>query len=461
MPERTRITMSRMSPETMPGMERAMIAALGTLVALAAVAMVATIPMLAALPVIAALPTLAQAQPASGGAEGGMCQALISPKIDVLAAKLAKAGAKGQAKVVDQFRAENAGGFPLVEDSLVTFVYIGKVALRACVPSDLNGWDTKGHEMSPLGEADLYYRTLKLPPDARIDYKFYVDNAWMLDPLNSRTVKGGFGDNSAFGMPAYVEPAEIAQAEPARRGTIVEHDFASKLMGNTRKVRVYLPAGFRGVATSEIPNGGGSPTESVDLRFASTYPVVFVQDGGEYLTLASMANVLDNLIARGVIPPVVGVFIDPMDRNYEYYLNTTYERMIIEEIVPFMRQTYDITREPAKTAIIGASLGGEIAVMIAVDHPEVFGKCGSQSGAFAIEDNQLINTIKRLSKKPVDIYLDCGTFEDLLSSNRTMRDALAAKGYRVRYQEFNEGHSWGNWRAHIDDMLTFFWGPQK
>jgi enterochelin esterase-like enzyme len=28
------------------------------------------------------------------------------------------------------------------------------------------------------------------------------------------------------------------------------------------------------------------------------------------------------------------------------------------------------------------------------------------------------------------------------------------------YREFNEGHSWGNWRAHIDDMLVFFWGEE-
>jgi enterochelin esterase-like enzyme len=429
--------------------------------AVAPLAAALAVGVLVMVPVLATLPALAQGQPASGGTEGGMCQMLVSPKIDVLAAKLAKAGAKGQAKVVDQFRAENAGGFPLVEDSLVTFVYIGKVALRACVPSDLNGWDTKGHEMSRLGDADLYYRTLKLPPDARIDYKFYVDNAWMLDPLNSRAVKGGFGDNSAFGMPAYAGPAEIVQAEPAKRGTIVEHDFASKLMGNTRKVRVYLPANFKQARVAELVQSVGGESVNRDLGFAGTHPVVFVQDGGEYLTLASMANVLDNLIARGVIPQVVGVFIDPMDRNYEYYLNSTYERMIIEEVVPFIRQTYDVSRAPAKNAIIGASLGGEISVMIAVDHPEVFGKCGSQSGAFAIEDHQLINMVTRSAGKPVDIYLDCGTFEGLLGSNRAMRDALAAKGYRLRYQEFNEGHSWGNWRAHIDDMLVFFWGPQK
>ena len=42
-----------------------------------------------------------------------------------------------------------------------------------------------------------------------------------------------------------------------------------------------------------------------------------------------------------------------------------------------------------------------------------------------------------------------------------MKAILARKGYDLKYQEFNEGHSWGNWRAHIDDMLDFFWGRRE
>jgi enterochelin esterase-like enzyme len=390
---------------------------------------------------VAALPPGAHAQPVA--AESGMCQALVSPKLEVLTAKLSKAGAKGAPKVVNDFISENRGHFPLIEDSLVTFVYSGKVVLRACVPSDLNGWDSRADEMQRMGEADLCYRTLKLPLDARIDYKFYVDNAWMLDPLNAKTVRGGFGDNSAFSMPAYVEPWEIAPADTAKRGKVEEHQFQSKIMGNTRTIRVYLPVGW---------SEAGSDAGKTGRR------AVFVQDGGEYITLGSMVNVLDNLISRGLVPPVVAIFVDPVDRNYEYYLNATYARMLVEEIVPFVRERYGVARDPAMTAIMGASLGGEISVMIAKDHADIFGKCGSQSGAFGVEEGLLVSLIKKSGKKHVDFYLDCGTFEELLESNRQMRDALTEKGYHLRYQEFDEGHSWGNWRAHIDDMLVFFWG---
>ena len=39
-----------------------------------------------------------------------------------------------------------------------------------------------------------------------------------------------------------------------------------------------------------------------------------------------------------------------------------------------------------------------------------------------------------------------------------MKQVFEDKGYPLQYLEVNEGHSWGNWRALIDDPLRFFWG---
>ena len=96
-----------------------------------------------------------------------------------------------------------------------------------------------------------------------------------------------------------------------------------------------------------------------------------------------------------------------------------------------------------------------------MDHSDIFGKCGSQSGAFEAGEGALFARIGEGPKVPVDFYLDCGTFGDLLDENRKMKGLLTEKGYNLKYQEFNEGHSWGNWRAHIDDMLIFFWGRRE
>jgi enterochelin esterase family protein len=37
---------------------------------------------------------------------------------------------------------------------------------------------------------------------------------------------------------------------------------------------------------------------------------------------------------------------------------------------------------------------------------------------------------------------------------------LSAKGYTYQYHEYHEGHSWGFWRAHIDDALEMFFPYQ-
>jgi enterochelin esterase-like enzyme len=384
----------------------------------------------------------------------------ISPKIRDLSGRTVGEGATKQANLITHFLDENKGRFPLIEDSLVTFVYRGRVALRVTVPSDINRWDTKANEMKRMGETDLYYLTLKLPRDARIDYKFHVDGLWMMDPLNEVAVSGGFGPNSAFGMPDYVWPPEIAEADSAVRGRIEVHQFDSKIIMGPRKIQVYLPKEYRPLYRKEAAYSDGGGTVEKDLGFAGTYPVVYVQDGGEYITLGSMVNVLDNIIGEGRIPPVVAVFIDPLDRNYEYHVNADYERMLTDEILPFIQERYDVSTDPAQNAIMGASLGGAVSFMIAMDDPEIFGKCGSQSGAFGIEDGRLLLMAEQGAKRDIAIYLDCGTFGDLTEENRRMNEILMKKGYRVTYTEFNEGHSWGNWRAHIDDMLVFFWGKE-
>jgi enterochelin esterase-like enzyme len=47
---------------------------------------------------------------------------------------------------------------------------------------------------------------------------------------------------------------------------------------------------------------------------------------------------------------------------------------------------------------------------------------------------------------------------DSAINNRNLRDILKNKGVQVQYFEVPEGHSWGHWRALLDDLLIFFYG---
>jgi enterochelin esterase family protein len=345
---------------------------------------------------------------------------------------------------VDEFMQEaSAAGFPFLEDTLAHFIYRGTISSSIGVAGDFNGWNPGTDRMTSVAGTDFYYLTRTFELDARLDYKFVIEGSpqqWILDPLNPNTIMGGFGPNSEVAMPGYVQPEEIAYMAGIAHGTKETFSFQSTILGNSRSVSVYLPPGY-----ADNPSG--------------SYPTLYVNDGGEYLTLASMDNVLDFLLDKGKIEDVIVVFVTPVDRNSEYWLNSDYRDMIVTELVPHIDSEYRTIDSPSERGIMGASLGGLISVYIAYEHPDVFGFSAGQSGAFWINSNQIIQMVSSGPAKDIRFYLDWGTYEDTIQqSNYDLRDVLLAKGYSFTQYEYHEGHSWGSWRAHTDDILRAFAG---
>ncbi|MBU1881830.1 hypothetical protein KKA08_07315 [bacterium] len=327
---------------------------------------------------------------------------------------------------------------PLTWDTTAIYLYQGNPSSSVQVPGDNNGWNPAVDVMANVDSTDFYYLIKTFPEDARLDYKFKIGNNWILDPLNPRTVTGGFGPNSELAMPAYVDPPEILEYPELEHGTVLQTTFDSEILGNSRTIRVYLPSGYE--AGEE------------------DYPTIYVHDGGEYYSLASMANVLDYSIANEICRPVIAVFVDPVNRNDEYWLNDLFMQAFVEEIVPYIDGQYHTLNDPSQRGVMGASLGGLTAFYFALMHPEIFGLCGSQSGALQINSGEIVALYQFNSKKDLKVYFDCGTCETLLDDNRQMRDVLESKDYDFVYREWNEGHSWGNWRAHIDEILQTLFG---
>ncbi len=324
---------------------------------------------------------------------------------------------------------------PLTGWEEAIYIYQGNFAQIVQVPGDHNGWNPETDVMTWIDSTDFYYLEKSYPQDARLDYKFKIGSNWFLDPLNPRTVGGGFGPNSELVMPEFVDPPEIEYYEDIEHGTVLQTTFTSEIMGNSRTVRIYLPPGY---------DSGDS------------FPSIYVHDGGEYVTLASMVNVLDYCIHNDICAPVLAVFINPVDRNAEYWLNDDFRRFMVEEMVPYIDGQYKTSADPSKRAVLGASLGGLTSIFIAYEHPEVFGLSAGHSSAFQINNNYMINMMASGLVEPIKIYLDVGTFESLLDENQQMQDVLESRGYDYVYNEWNDGHSWGNWRGHIDNILEYF-----
>lgn len=350
-------------------------------------------------------------------------------------------------RIVDNYVAKiQSHGSPLVEDSAVYFLFRGK-ARRVSVPSDLNGWDGGADSMRKIRGTDLFYLPKKIDRAARFEYKLVVDSSWILDPLNRHTAMGGYGPNSELRMPDYVPPEEISFRDTIAHGTVDTLALRSTLLGRTHPVFVYLPPGYS--------------------RARGDYPSIIVTDGGEYISLGLMLNILDNLIADSLIEPVIAIFVDPRtnvtnsstSHRMEYYtMNDTFVQSLTKELRPRIKRKYGISNNPSRSAIMGASLGGVISLYAAHSRPDVFGMAASQSPSFWWNDEAVIKLVQRSARKPLRLYIDTGTIRDAQVHARKMKRVLDEKGYDFSYAEYPESHNWVNWRARVDDILKYFFG---
>lgn len=329
-------------------------------------------------------------------------------------------------------------GYPWIEQETSAHFLLRKSATSVTIPGDANGWDPQAFNMRRITNTNWWYYTQIFEPDARLDYKFVLNGTnWILDPKNPYQVSGGFGPNSELRMPAYQPAPEINYDPNIPHGTIFDTTFTSVHLGNSRRIRVYVPPGY-------------------PAQFDSLGLILF-HDGLDYISLAQSDRVLDYLLSKGEIQPVLGVFVPAINRTAEYagHLKTQFANFIVLELLPWLRTRYRIYSSPATHATLGASNGGNIALYLGWKYPEIFGNIAAQSSNVEAE---ISTGFQNLPPGSLKFYLDVGTYDIqvLIPLVRNFRVLLEQKGYAHRYAEFHEGHSWGNWRAHIDDALKFF-----
>jgi len=343
-----------------------------------------------------------------------------------------------KAAVIDSFMTvARAEGIPFIEDNTANFIYLGSVN-SVNVPGDFNGWNQNSAPMVNLVLTNFWYHSKDFELNARLDYKFVLNGSnWILDPENPNTVSGGFGPNSELAMPEYVQPWEIVYNPSIDHGTIEDKSIFSTNLNATHQLKIYLPPGYNN---------------------ASTYPTAYFQDGFEYVTLASAANVLDNLIDSNKIEPIIAVFVKPNNRNEEYAFNKRiqYRLFFVEELVPFIDTIYSTKVNPKERLVMGPSYGGNISALISYNHPDVFGVCGVHSGAFQPNNYEAFTLITTGEFRDIKWSSIWGSYESLSQNMQNFRDSLISKGYELDWLELPEGHSWGLWRATIDNMLKYF-----
>jgi enterochelin esterase family protein len=213
--------------------------------------------------------------------------------------------------------------------------------------------------------------------------------------------------------------------------------------GDKRKVQVYLPPAYA--------QGG------------ARYPVLYLQDGSQFIELGRAAEIADRLISEGRLDPFIIVFIDPIERNKEYWADDRFADWMAQTLVPLVDSRFSTRAARDARALLGASLGGTISVWTALRHPDLFARVGGQSSAFQIDDERVVAALARLDddarrKYPMRFYFDAGRFEPLIMDvGRRVNVSLAARGYPVTYREAAVGHNYTAWRDRLADAFTALW----
>jgi enterochelin esterase-like enzyme len=345
---------------------------------------------------------------------------------------------------------------PLTQEDSVVFLYKGP-AQSVSWMGDFNGWGYDKNFKSigtNIKNTDIWFFKAAFPKDSRFDYKILINGTdWIIDPNNPNQQWSGVGGgspNSELRMPGWQpDPTTTLTVQGVPSGKLqTDILFNSKSLGYQLTYSIYIPNSY-------------SNTKK--------YPVIYVTDGYEYLheRMGNMQTTLNNLIAQNKIEPVIAVFIDhrePVNRSnnrrmQELAMNAKYLTFFESEFIPHIESSYSTYNTADKRAILGTSMGGLTAAYFAFTKPGIFGMSGIQSPAFRYKPD-IYTVCDNPSAPAVKVFLTTGVFNDTAPEARRMKEVLDKNLCTYQYSESNQGHSWGNWRDSIDDILIYFFATK-
>ena len=265
--------------------------------------------------------------------------------------------------------------------------------------------------------------------------------------------------------------------------------FKSRIIANTiRRYWIYVPAQYT----------AGHPANLLVFHDGqrATNPKGSLQ----------VAQVLENLVYKKDIPVTIGLFITPGQRGEVYpetvgtgnpdnraaeydAVNDTYARFLIEEMLPELKKSYNITDDPEGRAIGGTSSGAICAFTVAWNRPDQFRKVISMIGSYTsigyrpaadgrpmVSGGEIYPTLIRKNPiKPLTVFLQDGSADlsnehgNWFLANQQMLSAFEwanasadrrnAPGprYRINHVWGDGSHSDAHGGAILPDILRWMW----
>ncbi|WP_052447253.1 alpha/beta hydrolase [Clostridium polynesiense] len=247
-----------------------------------------------------------------------------------------------------------------------------------------------------------------------------------------------------------------------------ERNFYSKALDNYRDILIYLP-------------------KSYEDSKENKYGVIYIHDGmeaffpGFSVSGYSMGiiDAMEELFNKGLSEEylIVGIS-NTYDRINELsYFDYSfpklqadiegkgekYEKLIIDEIMPFINEKYRTLSDREHTVMIGASMGGLMTFNLAFRNPHKISRIAAVSPSFWVGDNITAELLKgSYDMKSFKIWLDFGENEgDFMSRPiKEIGKELVNKGYSyerdfVIYSDNGASHSERFWNGRMKYILGY------
>ncbi|MCK8059499.1 MULTISPECIES: esterase family protein [unclassified Fusibacter] len=322
------------------------------------------------------------------------------------------------------------------------------------------GFEYMKNRMEKIADTNIWYKTYRLPNDIEFIYwmsisdrldddSVYRHNNFTLDTLNPKTFFMKDDPEKPVGkdfVSSYVRMPKNPNKEWTQKnhkvpeGDLEKVLFKSERLNNERRLWIYTPIGMK--------------RDNCQVK-----KLLILNDGNTYVNWLSATKVLDHLIHAKKIEPVIVVFVSSTaTRVDELTFNDEYNAFLTTELLPYIQTRHPADRTKNDTLLGGFSLGGLASAYACLKHPDVFGKCISQSGSFFWKDSTykqdewLLDQYEKHPPLAVEFYITYGILENtpiakptLIESNERMISILKAKNYKVTSEVFRSGHDYLNW----------------
>lgn len=213
-----------------------------------------------------------------------------------------------------------------------------------------------------------------------------------------------------------------------------------------------------------------------------TLPVVYLLHGGgggyrDWSNYSDVARFAEH-----------GLILVMPEGKESYYMNAAarpqdrYEDYITKDLISDVEVRFPAANGSEQRAIVGVSMGGFGAVVLALKHPELFVFVGGLSSALDVPTRRF--SFRRMAQYrghaqifgPWDsdtrrannpyvlagsadparmpyLYLTCGEQEGLLPANQRFAAVLKKRGFKYEFHPVPGGHDWNQWNGRLAELF--------